>query len=667
MSRLIPASVPLLPVTLGFAAGLLCGVTEWGIAVGVIVLIAFAILLWKKQIYTALIAGSIVLGVAEGYLFIPREANEELYGSEMLFEGTVADAMETVTGQRLTVAIASRGTSSDEMQRCRPTDVSVYIPGFNPEIRQCDRLIFKAVVRPVESRHDIDDEKDYSDFLLRRRIFQQVLLSPDSILSVREGAGWRMLFLRIRYRIEGAVMSSGLNTDSKLLLTALLTGNSRMLPQEDYEQYRRAGIAHILAVSGLHVGIIAFWVNLFLWPFMAFRLKNRRRLIVIGVVWLFTFATGLSPSAVRASVFATVLIVGAMLQRKSSPYNSLCLAALIIMVGNPSDLFSVGFQLSFAAVAGILMFASSLNPVPRRYALAYGAVSAVTVSVGATLGTAAITMYYFHSFPLFFIVANIVASAILPLLFGLVIAYGVLSIVGLAPHWIEAVIDKLCAGLYDVSQWLSGISGANVDNVYLPVCAVLLYAVILIAIKMYIDKGGWKYVAVAGASTLVFIGFIIAGNSQTRSRGIYFLHNASRTDIVIDDGKSPYLTLLSTSRADTRDEILENARWRLGDYMGKRGIDSIAMVHRRPSVIALPGRKTIVVESDAGERMDISNVDYLVVCRGFRGDIKRLADALRPDTIILSYDVSPVRAARYKSETVIPVVDLREGSFAVKF
>lgn len=667
MSRLIPASVPLLPVTLGFAAGLLCGVTEWGISIGLIALIVLVILLWKKHTYIAIIAGSIILGVAEGYLFIPRAAVDDLCGREMVYGGTVADALEAVTGQRLTVTIDSRGESVNEMERCRPFDASVYIPGFNPEVRQCDRLIFKSVVRPIVSRHDIADDRDYSDGLLRQRIFQQALLSPDSILNVNAGAGWRMMFLRIRNRIEGAVMSSGLDVESKLLLTALLTGNSRMLPQEDYEQYRRAGIAHILAVSGLHVGIIAFWVNLFLWPLMAFQLKNRRRMIVIIAVWLFTFATGLSPSAVRAAVFATVLIVGAMLQRKSSPYNSLCLAALIIMVCSPADLFSVGFQLSFAAVAGILMFAGSLNPVPRRYALAYGAVAAITVSVGATLGTAAITMYYFHSFPLFFIVANIVASAILPLLFGAVIVYGILSIVVAAPSWMPTVIDKLCGGLYDVSQWLSGIDGANLDNVYVPGYAVLIYALALFAIKLYINRGGWKFASAAGVSAALFFGFIVAGNSHTRNRGVYFLHNTSRTDVVIDDGQSPHLTLLSTSRADTREEILENARWRLGDYMGKRGIDSISFVSRSPSVIELPGQKTMVIESGAEEHTDVSKVDYLVVCRGFRGNIKRLAGTLRPDTVILSYDVSPVRAARYKREITIPVIDLREQSFAVKF
>lgn len=666
MSRLIPASVPLLPVTLGFAAGLLCGVAEIGIAIGCIAVAVLALQLWKKKIYPAIIVSSLILGVAEGYLFIPRGANAELEGGEMVMAGTVSDAIETVTGQRLTVIIDRKGASACDMQRCRPTNVSVYIPGFNPEIRQLDRLTFKAVVNPVIARQDIADERNYADFLLRQRIYQQILLSPDSILGVSEGKGWRMMFLQIRYRIEDAVMSSRLNVNSKLLLTALLTGNSRMLPQEDYEQYRKAGIAHILAVSGLHVGIIAFWANLFLWPFMAFRLKNRRRFIVIGVVWLFTFATGLSPSAVRASVFATVLIVGAMLQRKSSPYNSLCLAALIIMVCSPSDLFSVGFQLSFAAVAGILMFARSLNPVPRRYAMVYSAVALITVSVGATLGTAVITMYYFHSFPLFFIIANIVASMILPILFGAVIINGVLSLVGFTPLWLSAVIDRLCSGLYGVSQWLAEIPGSQIDNIYLPVAALIIYVVGLIALKLYVDRGRRLHAVAAVSFAVLFVCFIIGGSNYERSRGVFFLHNLSRTDIIIDDGISSFLTLISTSKADTRNEILENARWRLGDYMGKRGIDSISYIHITPSVIRLPEQRTIVIEN-GGERTIGDHVDYLVVCRGFRGDIRELANRLQPDTIILSSDISPIRGARFKREVSVPLVDLRQRSFAVRF
>lgn len=157
----------------------------------------------------------------------------------------------------------------------------------------------------------------------------------------------------------------------------------------------------------------------------------------------------------------------------------------------------------------------------------------------------------------------------------------------------------------------------------------------------------------------------MADNSVKRVAGVYFLKNAHRTDILVDDGVSPYLVLSSTSQADVKEEIKDNVTWRTSDYMGRRDIDSIVFAEGVPSLIELPDGRKIKVES--GKETDGGGIkcDYLLVCRGFRGEITEVTTKWNPDTVILSSDLNPIRAARYRMESGRPVVDLREHPFQI--
>ncbi len=665
MPRIIPASVPLLPVTLSFVAGILCGVTGWGLFFCIAASVGCISLFLLKQNYAAIITCGFLLGCVEAYFFIPHEMNRELVARNLVMEGVVKDVRESDSGQRIEILVDKAGSTPGNLSDCGKTEISVYIPGFNPELRQYDRLLFNGKPEEVRARHDFEDELTFDDILLKKRIYLSLTLSPDSILGLKEGSDIGCRMMKIREGIRQRIMTSKLDVDSKLLLVALITGDNRLMPQEQYDNFRNAGIAHILAVSGLHVAIIAFWANLFLWPFTVLRFRAARLMAVILMIWLFTLLTGAPPSAVRAAIFSSVIMTGSVIQRKSSPFNSLCLAAIVILAINPADLFAIGFQLSFAAVAGILLFASSLNPVPRRHAVAYYLVSIVTVSIGATLGTAVITLYYFHSFPLYFIISNILATFTLPIILGAEIVALLLSCLSIELNAVNCIIDGLCSFLYNTSEGLSTLPGAYIDSIYVSALTVLLYISSIILLRIVIAKGGKKLIAGFLTISMIFVVCLVVDNSVKRVAGVYFLKNAHRTDILVDDGVSPYLVLSSTSQADVKEEIKDNVTWRTSDYMGRRDIDSIVFAEGVPSLIELPDGRKIKVES--GKETDGGGIkcDYLLVCRGFRGGITEVTTKWNPDTVILSSDLNPIRAARYRMESDRPVVDLRVHPFQI--
>ena len=219
-----------------------------------------------------------------------------------------------------------------------------------------------------------------------------------------------MLFRSFKYRLQrysdafaAIAYASPLSSSTSRLAVAAGLGDSSAAVPETVERYRASGIAHLLCVSGFHVGIIAAFLALALYPLRLWsRVGRVRYLISIAGIWFYAFMTGLQPSVFRASVMITVFLSAAFMQRSSDRFNSLALAVAVILLVEPLSLFSVGFQLSVTAVLGLLLFADKLNPVPehRRY---FRAVAGLfSSSLAASIASLPVLLYAFHRLPVFF-------------------------------------------------------------------------------------------------------------------------------------------------------------------------------------------------------------------------------------------------------------------------
>jgi competence protein ComEC len=207
--------------------------------------------------------------------------------------------------------------------------------------------------------------------------------------------------------------------ESGAFLSAILLGDRSELPKHLQTAFKNSGVYHILAISGLHVGIIALIIIYLLRLLRA----GRGFSYIVTILFLISFAllTLSRPSVLRAVVMACVFLIGMLLGRKVDVYNSLGIAGLFILIRNPKDLFNVGFQLSFLAVFFIVYlvprFMKTLrqdtNPRIRKYIY-----MPLAVSISAWLGTAPLILYYFRIITPIAIIAN---SFIIPLLFILLI------------------------------------------------------------------------------------------------------------------------------------------------------------------------------------------------------------------------------------------------------
>ncbi len=416
--------------------------------------------------------------------------------SEVELEGTVEQISRTSAGKpRAEVTILETslepGTSSKEEYKIR-------LLIEDGEFRQGDNIRFSGTVIPVsEKRNPL--QFDYKAFLEQRGIVAQVRL--DSLISqsennnIRAWNWWRVRALKL--------IDQNFSKETAPIAKALLLGYKQDLEGASKQAFARAGLSHIMAVSGLHVGFIIapFW---FIIPFFWSKKYGRVSGLIILILILCGYAglTGFSSSVIRASVMAGLLTFGKLFNKSPNSINLTGVAAIALLVWKPEQLFEIGFQLSFSAVLIILLVLPIVqNALPYWLRLRWYAkpLMVVIVSVVVQLGLYPLQVFYFGEISLISPIAN---ALFVPLL-GLVVPYALLCLIisVLTPvlgSLLSLPIDAFLSGMNTFVGFSSGLEWAWMQA-SLP--SVLLFpfwvAAIFFIASWRIPQVRWKWLSVS--------------------------------------------------------------------------------------------------------------------------------------------------------------------------
>jgi competence protein ComEC len=265
------------------------------------------------------------------------------------------------------------------------------------QLQSGDRLLIQTTFQKPDGVIN-PDGFDYRSYLKRQGIGATTYLNSDrwvktdrneafSIFRLAESAQQNLLDIYRRFGITG---------DEYAVLAALTLGSKDALHPELRQNYTTSGGMHILAVSGLHVGIIFMVLSFLLKSFHRTpRRKYVKALLIVLLLWTYAFVTGLPPSVVRATLMFSLIAIGASLERKPQIYNTISFAAFIMLLVNPNYLYDVGFQLSFSAVVSIVYFQPMISKwfVIENKMLRW-AWELTAVSLAAQIGTAAFSLFY---------------------------------------------------------------------------------------------------------------------------------------------------------------------------------------------------------------------------------------------------------------------------------
>ena len=368
-------------------------------------------------------------------------------------------------------------------------------------------------------------------------------------------------------RASVAAIGSALPPASAALLAGLLLGDRTELPRDIDDAFRRAGVYHVLAVSGFNVGILAASV----WALCRLlRLPHRPSAVTaIVVVVAFALVVGPEPSVLRAVVMAVLVLVASLLDRDASVTNSLALAALAILAVRPSDLFDPGFQLSFAATFGIVV-----APLPRGVV-----VGAVGASVAAQLAVLPITLTHFNQLSTIGVVANL----------GVVPLAGVATIVGL-----------VAVGLSFLSEGIAAVAFDAVWPVLLALRAVVLLSARVPGAVVHLPAPGWLAVTSYVAGLALLLGW---HGSRGNSRRVFLPSGIALVVLAVGCAAWP---LVRPADGLLRLTVLDVGQ---GDAI----------------VVEMPDGRAILVDTGSGGPMRLDAGERVVAPFLWNGGILRLA------------------------------------------
>jgi competence protein ComEC len=296
----------------------------------------------------------------------------------------------------------------------------------------------------------------YTGFFRARDIISHL---PAARLTVRERSQ------RTAHALIALFAKAGLRNEGLGVVTALTLGDRDLLDREHLEAFARSGVMHIMAVSGLHVGMISMALSWMLF-FLRGRLKPLRAVITVPLLWGFAFITGLSPSVLRATIMFTFLQAGTLTRRPASSMNSLLASAFIMTAARPAVLFEAGFQLSYLAVAFIILFYNRFSGLIRPGNRVIRYIWQVTaLSLVAQAGTMALTVRLFNIFPLLFPLSNILVVPITFLVLMLTLLLIVTSPIPFLSSFAASLLDWLAGLMLRITGTIGSVDRAVLGDI----------------------------------------------------------------------------------------------------------------------------------------------------------------------------------------------------------
>lgn len=511
-----------------------------------------------------------------------------------------------------------------------------------------DKLLIKGHPMYLESQKN-PYAFDYSLYLQRRGIHLYGFVSEDDFVFINENhrAFLRYATLYIGDYFEG-ILSRHITSERELnMAKAMLIGRRGEITPEMEYAYASSGTSHILAVSGLHVGI----VYLIFGSIFGFLKGSKLNLFYYGInliaIWSFAIITGLSPSAQRAAIMLTFILVADFSRRKSSIYNTILASAFFILLVSPNLLFSVSFQLSYAAVFGIVYLYKrilGLVYIKNRGINYFWKISALSLSVQIT--TFPITIYYFNQFPVLFPFTNLFAipTAMLTIVGGFLLL--VTSQLGFIPTFTGYFLNGWIYFYNEIMVFVSNLSFASIAHLYLKPIYVFLIISCVFFVSQFIDTKKMHFLRYFSFVLIVFSGIVLIDHyqkSQQREVIFYHVNNKNYFDIFL--GKNCYTNIKSTN-VDIENEVNYNINPNRKHHLIEHVDDlkKLKIAHSIGSNTLIQwNNKTILVlnelQSLTKNHIHIS-VDYLVMGNKLIQDLPKIEKLFTINNLILDATVS---------------------------
>ena len=392
---------------------------------------------------------------------------------------------------------------------------------------------------------------------------------------------------------------------------ALFIGYKKDLDQDIVQAYSNTGIVHIIAISGLHLGLLYIGINSLFNLIPNFKKSNWIKAISIMIfLWIFSFITGASASVLRSAVMFTCVIIGKALHRKATVYNSLAASAFLMLLYNPYFLWDVGFQLSYLAIIGIVWLQKPIqrsiffkNKISRKIW------EMISITIAAQIITFPICIYYFHQFPNYFLIANLICVPLSTIILFAEILLMIISPFNLLANTVGACCFILIKQMNQFVLFVNQLPFSTIKNIAVDIFStILLYIFIIVCINSIINKN---------KNGLIFSLFISA---------FFIVYNSYGK---IKDQQQKKIIMYNTPHRMAIDFIFSNQYV----YLGDKNIHENKMLQQSRQYFH--AYHPIFLKNDwVNQRIEFNNKKIMIIDSTFR--IERLNQSKTVDILIIS-------------------------------
>jgi competence protein ComEC len=537
------------------------------VGIGLLLLIVLQKLNYYHQFWWGVVLSFVLLAFAAIRVsqFNGRFSNAlSQVGSKGFASGIVLDVpKENSYGQQVLVLVQNRKESGHWDPTRSKVLLQIAAGAKNEMLKPGDEVVFSGKFSPlIGPRNPFDF--NYAAFMQNKQVYEKVSVQPGEYkILPQEFTSLRLWALNFRQGIISRYKDFGIEGEPLHVLSALTLGYKDKLSAELRQDYAGAGAMHVLAVSGLHVGLIYELLLLLFKPLLL--LKKWRKyvfLIVLFAIWSYALIAGLPPSVCRAATMFSFIVLGKILNRQPKIYNSIAASAFLLLVLNPSLLYDVGFQLSYMAVLGIVFFFPRINRLLYfKNIILRKAWEGIAVALAAQLATTPIGLYYFQQFPVYFWLSSLFVVLFAFVLMWATVLFLLLSVWDVVAAKMAWCIAEAITFMNLAIHWVNKIPGA-VLKVYVVdpwIMTGLFLFMILVSVFLILQKTKYLHLALSVLLLMVYYhSYQSIVSQQQKAISVYHIPNTTAVHLV--EGTNAIWVLADTAQNQHLMKCREQAR-----------------------------------------------------------------------------------------------------------
>lgn len=471
---------------------------------------------------------------------------------------------------------------------------------------------------------------NYKKYLANKQIYYQITLYKNQYKKLAKNkTTLKGLAYSVRNKINKSLQRKGFKNDELAVINALLLGQRNTVSSDLLKSYAGAGAIHILAVSGLHIGILLLLLT---WLFKPLHyLKNGKTyalIIIVILLWLYAILAGLSASVVRAVAMFTAIAISLNVNRLSNIYNVLIIAMFFLLLFYPIYLFDVGFQLSYLAVFAIVWLQPKFYKLIKMPNWIFDKLwQLFTVSIAAQIGILPLSIYYFHQFPELFFVANLIIIPFLGIILTVGIIVIILSLFNILPDFLAKLYSFIIHFMNEIVSLIANQHQFLIKNISISFVVMLCFYLFVLLFFKYLEKQKFNRLILMFFSVIFLQILFIYEKRKLQITNEFIVFNKTKSSIIgIRNGEN-FEVYFSNNQINKNSNPIKS-------YLVGTGLKNIEILPQKSKLYQFNTVNFLRIDSLGLCPSKLKKPLVIILQKSPKINLERLLITLKPTTII---------------------------------